>query len=167
MALAVGTMTNWIPRCSASRLTSSMTGSLPVPVPITRHRHCQGIFSASDIGVCPKVSRNCFDGFFFRLRTSPLINHHIMFVGGAVNLNGPKRKSFKLHSVFLYFSLWSLSLRQARLTVITSQGWSSSSTVILFGRSGSSGGLAFAGGSTRRTVSSQRRIVTSAVLRFC
>lgn len=28
-------------------------------------------FLLSDMGVCPNASRNFFDGFFFRLRTSP------------------------------------------------------------------------------------------------
>jgi hypothetical protein len=49
---------------------------------------------------------------------------------------------------------------------MTSQGWSSSSTVILFGRFSSSGGLALAEGSARRTVSSQS-IDISSLLRFC
>src|SRR6266849_539973 len=48
-----------------------MTGSAPVPVPITSRRHFQGIFSSTDSGVCPNSSRNFLDGFFLRLRTVP------------------------------------------------------------------------------------------------
>src|SRR5262249_13650604 len=62
---------NAILRRLASLLTSSITGMAPVPVPITRRRHCQGIFSSTETGVCPNSSRNFFDGFFLRLRTSP------------------------------------------------------------------------------------------------
>src|SRR2546426_8161646 len=36
-----------------------------------RRRHRQGIFSSTETGVCPNSSRNFFDGFFLRLRTSP------------------------------------------------------------------------------------------------
>src|SRR5215475_111265 len=36
-----------------------------------RRRHRQGIFSSTEIGVCPNSARNFFDGFFLRLRTSP------------------------------------------------------------------------------------------------
>src|SRR4030095_16739975 len=72
IASVVGTMSRRIFRRLASRLTSSITGSLPyAPVPTTRCWHFQGIFSSIDSGVCPKWSRNFFDGFFFRLRTSP------------------------------------------------------------------------------------------------
>src|SRR2546425_13063947 len=55
----------------ASRFTSIMTGNAPVPVPITRRRHFQGIFSSTESGVCPNSLRNFLDGFFLRLRTSP------------------------------------------------------------------------------------------------
>src|SRR6266446_2543049 len=48
-----------------------MTGSAPVPVPITSRRHFHGICSSTDSGVCPKVSRNFLDAFFLRLRTVP------------------------------------------------------------------------------------------------
>src|SRR6266446_4466364 len=48
-----------------------MTGSAPVPVPITSRRHFHGICSSTDSGVCPKVSRNFLEAFFLRLRTVP------------------------------------------------------------------------------------------------
>jgi hypothetical protein len=38
-------------RRSASRLTSSMTGSAPAPVPTTSQRHFHGISSSSESGV--------------------------------------------------------------------------------------------------------------------
>src|SRR5712692_11967585 len=48
-----------------------MTGSAPVPVPITSRRHFHGIFSSTDRGVCPKAARNFLDAFFLRLQTVP------------------------------------------------------------------------------------------------
>src|SRR5262245_57361118 len=36
-----------------------------------RRRHFQGISSSMEMGMCPKASRNCLDGFFLRLWTSP------------------------------------------------------------------------------------------------
>jgi hypothetical protein len=44
IAWAVGSISNLILRRAASRFTSLMTGSAPVPVPITSRRHFQGIF---------------------------------------------------------------------------------------------------------------------------
>src|SRR5215831_17708399 len=71
MASVVGSTSSAILRRLASLLTSSITGKAPVPVPIIRRRHCHGIFSSTETGVCPNSSRNFFDGFFLRLRTSP------------------------------------------------------------------------------------------------
>jgi hypothetical protein len=85
IAWAVGSTSNFILRRVASRLTSFMTGSAPVPVPITSRQHFQGIFSSTDRGVCPKASRNCLDGFFLRLRTVPRSINHVVLVGDAVN----------------------------------------------------------------------------------
>src|SRR3989442_10061696 len=58
-------------RRQSSSFTSFITGNAPVPVPTTRRRHFQGIFSSTESGVCPKASRNFLEGFFLRLRTSP------------------------------------------------------------------------------------------------
>jgi hypothetical protein len=55
----------------ASRFTSFITGSAPVPVPITHRRHFQGISSSTHSGLCPKASRNFLDAFFLRLWTVP------------------------------------------------------------------------------------------------
>lgn len=71
IAWAVGSTSNLILRRAASRFTSFMTGSAPVPVPITSRRHFQGIFSYTDRGVCPKVSRNFLGAFFVRLCSVP------------------------------------------------------------------------------------------------
>jgi hypothetical protein len=71
IAWVVGSTTNFIFRRLASCFTSFMTGSAPVPVPITSFLHFQGIFSLTESGVWPKVSRNFLDGFFLRLRTFP------------------------------------------------------------------------------------------------
>ena len=43
-------VSNLIPRRLASRFTSSMTGKLPVPVPITSRRHFHGMSSLMDSG---------------------------------------------------------------------------------------------------------------------
>jgi hypothetical protein len=69
IASAVGTINNLILRRLASRFTSSITGSAPVPVPITSCLHVQGIFYLIDNGVWAKASRNFLDGFFLRLWT--------------------------------------------------------------------------------------------------
>ena len=72
MASAVGSTTRSTLRSLASRFTSSMTGSRPcAPVPMTRHVHFHGMFSSTDNGVWPNVSRNFLDAFFFRRRMSP------------------------------------------------------------------------------------------------
>src|SRR5713101_3616253 len=71
MASFVGRITSLTLRRLASCFTSFITGSAPVPVPITSLRHSQGIFSFTDNGVCPKASRNFLDAFFLRLRISP------------------------------------------------------------------------------------------------
>src|SRR5262245_60171925 len=72
MASAVGSTTNLTLRSLASRSTSSMTGRRPyAPVPMTRHVHFHGMFSSTDSGVWPNVSRNFLDAFFFRRWTSP------------------------------------------------------------------------------------------------
>src|SRR6516165_990010 len=64
-------MSNSILRRLASRFTSCITGSAPVPVPTTRRRHCHGIFSSRESGVCPNSASNFLEGFFLRLRTHP------------------------------------------------------------------------------------------------
>src|SRR5215475_1329514 len=51
MAWAVGKMSNSMWRRMASSFTSSITGKAPVPVPTTRRRHFQGIFSSTESGV--------------------------------------------------------------------------------------------------------------------
>src|SRR2546425_5493619 len=71
IAWFAGRINSLILRRLASRFTSFMTGNAPVPVPITRRRHFQGIFSSTESGVCPNSPRNFLEGFFFRLRTSP------------------------------------------------------------------------------------------------
>src|SRR6058998_2057761 len=71
MASTVGRTSNVILRRLASLFTLSITGKAPVPVPMIRRRHRQGISSSTESGVCPNSSRNFFDGFFLRLRTSP------------------------------------------------------------------------------------------------
>src|SRR5215510_16288312 len=71
MAAPVGRTSTETLRRLASLFTTSITGKAPVPVPMIRRRHLQGIFSSTEIGVCPNSSRNFFDGFFLRLRTSP------------------------------------------------------------------------------------------------
>src|SRR5215467_8868714 len=88
---------NSILRRSASCLTSSITGSLPL-VPITSWLHFQGIFSATDNGVWPNCSRNCLEGFFLRLRILPAINNDIMLVRTAVDLNGAEREFVETHT---------------------------------------------------------------------
>jgi len=57
IALAVGRMSNWTWRRSASLFTLSMTGSAPVPVPMISRLHFHGIFSFAESGVWPKASR--------------------------------------------------------------------------------------------------------------
>jgi len=57
IALAVGRMSNWTWRGSASLFTLSMTGSAPVPVPMISRLHFHGIFSFAESGVWPKASR--------------------------------------------------------------------------------------------------------------
>src|SRR5712692_6611743 len=72
MASAVGRTNSLIFRRLASRCTSCITGNLLyAPLPITSWRHFQGMFSSTESGVCPKLSRNFLDGFFLRLRISP------------------------------------------------------------------------------------------------
>jgi hypothetical protein len=85
IALLVGSTSNWILRRLASRFTSFITGSAPVPAPITSLRHSQGIFSFTDNGVCPKASRNFLDAFFLALTDFPAIDHHVVFVRGPIN----------------------------------------------------------------------------------
>jgi hypothetical protein len=69
--LLVERITSLILQRVACFFTSSMTGRSPVPVPITRRLHFQGISSSTEIGVCPKAARNFLDGFFFRFRILP------------------------------------------------------------------------------------------------
>src|SRR5271166_4456805 len=71
MASSVGRMSNSILRRSASRLTSSITGRAPSPVPTTNRLHFHGISSSRESGVCPKASRNFLEAFFFRFPTLP------------------------------------------------------------------------------------------------
>src|SRR5713226_7190125 len=72
MASVVGRTSNLIFRRSATRCTSCITGSRPyAPLPMTSWRHFQGMFSSTESGVCPKLSRNFLEGFFLRLRISP------------------------------------------------------------------------------------------------
>ena len=56
IALVVGSTSNSILRRAAFRFTSSITGSAPVPVPITSRRHFHGISSSMDKGVCPNCA---------------------------------------------------------------------------------------------------------------
>ena len=51
-------MKSLILRRLASCLTSFITGSAPVPVPMMSRRHLQGISSSMESGVWPKASRN-------------------------------------------------------------------------------------------------------------
>ena len=52
--------------------TSSITGGAPsAPVPTTRRRQSQGMFSSIDNGVWPKASRKGFDRFLLRSGTRP------------------------------------------------------------------------------------------------
>src|SRR5215831_11211095 len=84
----------------ASLFTSSITGRAPVPVPMIRRRHCQGIFSSIETGVCPNSSRNFFEGFFLRLRTSPRwITTSCSYVTPSIRIE-PKEKFWKR---ILYF----------------------------------------------------------------
>jgi hypothetical protein len=72
MASLVGTVSKSTWRRAASCLTSSITGRAPsAPVPTTRRRQSQGMFSSIDTGVWPKVSRKGFYDFFLRFRTRP------------------------------------------------------------------------------------------------
>ena len=71
MALVVGSISNSTFRRLASSFTSFMTGSAPVPVPITSFLHFQGIFSSTESGVWPNSSRNFLEGFFLRFDTLP------------------------------------------------------------------------------------------------
>jgi len=72
-----------------------MIGNAPVPVPMTSRRHFQGISSSMDSGVCPKASRNFLDGFFLRLPNLAAIDHHVVFVGGAIDADRTKRVRFE------------------------------------------------------------------------
>src|SRR5207247_1583425 len=70
IASGVGTVINSTARRAASCFTSSITGRAPsAPVPTTRRRQSQGMFSSMDTGVWPKASRKGLDDFFLRLRT--------------------------------------------------------------------------------------------------
>ena len=68
MAWAVGRIRNSTLRCRASCFTSSITGRAPVPVPITRRRHFQGIRSSAESGVWPKLSGISWNASFFAYR---------------------------------------------------------------------------------------------------
>src|SRR5207247_9126219 len=80
----------------ASIFTSFITCNPPyAPEPTTSRRHFQGICSSMDNGVCPKESRNFFDGFFFRLLTSPRsITTSCSWVMPSILIE-PKEKSSK------------------------------------------------------------------------
>ena len=69
MASRVGKMRSLMR--AASRFTSSITGSAPVPVPMRSRLQVQGIASSAESGVYPNSPRNFCDAFFLRLRTCP------------------------------------------------------------------------------------------------
>src|SRR5437899_2511642 len=98
MASAVGRTNNLIFRRSAWRRTSCITGNLPyAPLPMTSWRHFQGMFSSTESGVCPNSSRNCLDAFFFRLEIFPAVDHDIMLIRTAIDLDGAEGEIVKLH----------------------------------------------------------------------
>ena len=79
----------------ASSLTSFMTSSAPVPVPITSCRHFHGILSSADSGVWPKTLRNFLDGFFSLMPTSPRsITSSCSYVTPSMRIE-PKENSSK------------------------------------------------------------------------
>ena len=84
IAWAVGSTSNFILRRVASRLTSFMTGSAPVPVPITSRQHFQGIFSSTDRGVSEGLAE-LLGRLFLALADCATIDHHVVLVGDAVN----------------------------------------------------------------------------------
>jgi hypothetical protein len=81
----------------ASSLTFSITGMAPVPVPITRRRHFQGISSSMESGVCPKASRNRFDGFFLAFADFPAVDHYVVLVGSPVDADRAEARLLEAH----------------------------------------------------------------------
>jgi hypothetical protein len=77
-------MINLILRRWASRLTSSITGSAPAPVPITRRRHFQGISSSNGQRGVPKGVAKLFGRLLLSLANLAAVDHHIVFVRDAV-----------------------------------------------------------------------------------
>src|SRR3989442_990394 len=107
MAFFVGRITSLILRRLASFFTSSITGNAPVPVPITRRVHFQGMASFGEIGVCPKASRNSLDGFFLRLRTSPRsITTSCSYVVPSMRIEPKENFSKRIRTSGGYYTLW-------------------------------------------------------------
>ncbi len=48
-------------------------------------------------GVCPNSSRNCLDAFFLRFGDLPAVEHDIMFMRAAIDLDGAEGETVKLH----------------------------------------------------------------------
>jgi hypothetical protein len=92
----VGKTSNSTLRRWASCLTSSITGS---PVPTTRRWHFHGIFSSTDSGVWPNSSRNFFGGFLLALADLPAIDHNVVLVGTAVDLDGAEREFVEMRTL--------------------------------------------------------------------
>lgn len=107
IASVVGTLTSLTWRCAASRLTSSITGSAPVPVPTMRHRQFHGISSSMERGVWGVAEgvAEFLGGLFLALSHCAAVDDDVMQVGDAVDANGAEGESLEPHgmSPFLYY----------------------------------------------------------------
>jgi len=88
MALVVGRMTKVTFRRVASCFTSFITGSAPVPVPITSRLHFHGIFSSTDSGGVPILITIVLRWLLLTLANRTAVNHHVALVGDAINAYG-------------------------------------------------------------------------------
>jgi hypothetical protein len=66
----------------------------------------QGISSSAESGVWPYFSRNCLEGPFFRFRTLPAVDHHIMGIARSLDLDLAKFDQSRFHiSMFRWLEL--------------------------------------------------------------
>src|SRR5438105_15627154 len=102
MALIVGRISNSMLRGAGSRFTSFITGNLPyAPVPTTSRWHLHGISSSTDRGGMSKLVAEFFRWLFLAFADLPMVDHDIVFVGAAVDLEGIEVKFVEAHTVLL------------------------------------------------------------------